>query len=63
MTNYAGTIIPQKASSGSREINGNVQSRKTPHIDPLTLSTRWLITPERARRTVSTTTQWGCERA
>jgi hypothetical protein len=106
MTDYAGTIIPRNASSGSGEriqhgntyvfnslcslstdlvivteednftwrfpgmfrflvlkpsFNGNVQSRKTPHIVPLTLSTQWLITPEHARRTVSNTTQWGCE--
>jgi hypothetical protein len=48
-----------QVSSMETIFNGNVRSRKTPHIDPLTLSARWLITPERAQRTVSNTTQRG----
>ncbi len=50
-----------QVSSVETSLNGNVQSRKTPHIDPLMLSTRWLITPEWARRTVFNTTQWGLQ--
>jgi hypothetical protein len=42
-------------------LNGTVRSRKAPHIDPMKLSTQWLITPERARRSVANTTQWGVQ--
>ena len=40
-------------------LNGTLRSRKTPHIDPMMLSTLWLITPDRARCTVANTTEWG----
>ncbi len=56
---HTALLMHVKVSSVESSLNGNVQSRKTPHIDPLTLSARWLITPERARRTVFNTTQWG----
>ena len=46
-------------SSVETSLNGNIRSRKTPHIDPMTLSARWMIPPERAKRTVANTTQRG----
>ena len=48
-----------QVSSTETIFNGNVRSRKAPHIDPLTLSARWMITPARAQRTVANTTQRG----
>jgi hypothetical protein len=39
--------------------NGDMRSRKTAPIDSLTLDARWLISPERAKRTVQQTTQRG----
>jgi hypothetical protein len=39
--------------------NGNMRSRKTAPIDSLTLAARWMISPERAKRTVQRTTQRG----
>jgi hypothetical protein len=48
-----------QVSSVETSLNGTVRSRKALHIDPMMLSTRWLITPEWAQCTVSNTTQWG----
>jgi hypothetical protein len=39
--------------------NGTIRSRTHKPIDYLTLAKRWCITPERARRTIDTTTQRG----
>jgi hypothetical protein len=39
--------------------NGSMRSRKTAPIDSLTLAARWVISPERAKRTVQRTTQHG----
>jgi hypothetical protein len=48
-------------SSVDTALNGNVISRKTKPIDPLTLAARWMISSERAKRTVLRTTQHGVQ--
>jgi hypothetical protein len=40
-------------------LNGHICLRKTAPIDPQTLATRWMISPERAKQTVVMTTQRG----
>ena len=46
-------------SSLGSSLTGDMRSRKTAPIDSLTLAARWLISPERAKRTVQQTTQRG----
>jgi hypothetical protein len=46
-------------SSLGSSLTGYMRSRKTAPIDSLTLAARWLISPERAKRTVQQTTQRG----
>ena len=46
-------------SSVGASLNGDMRTRKTAPIDSLTLAARWLIPPERAKRTVQRTTQRG----
>jgi len=40
-------------------LNGHIRSRRIMPIDPLTLAARWQISPDRAKRTIVTTTQRG----
>ncbi len=40
-------------------LNGHICLRKTAPIDPQTLATRWMISPERATQTIVMTTQRG----
>jgi hypothetical protein len=40
-------------------LNGHIRTRKTAPIDHLTLASRWMISPEKAKRTVQRTTQHG----
>jgi hypothetical protein len=40
-------------------LNEHICSRKTAPIDPQTLATRWMISPERAKQTVVMTMQRG----
>ncbi len=40
-------------------LNDHICSRKIAPIDPQTLATRWMISPERAKQTVVMTTQRG----
>ncbi len=46
-------------SSMGASLTGDMRSRKTAPIDSSTLAARWLISPERAKRTVQRTTQRG----
>jgi hypothetical protein len=46
-------------SSIETSLNGHIRSCKTAPIDPQTLAARWMISPERAKRTVVMTTQRG----
>jgi hypothetical protein len=46
-------------SSIETSLNGHICLRKTAPIDPRTLATRWMIFPERAKRTIVMTTQRG----
>ncbi len=46
-------------SSIETSLNGHICLRKTALIDPQTLATRWMISPERAKGTVVMTTQRG----
>jgi hypothetical protein len=46
-------------SSIETSLNGHICLCKTAPIDPQTLSARWMISPERAKRTVVMTTQRG----
>ncbi len=39
-------------SSIESSLNGHIRSRKTVPIDPQTLATHWMISPERAKQTV-----------
>ncbi len=40
-------------------LNGHIRSRKIAPIDPQTLATHWMISPERAKKTVVMATQRG----
>ena len=40
-------------------LNGHIRSRRISPIDPQTLASRWQISPDRANRTIVTTTQRG----
>ncbi len=42
-------------------LNGHICLRKTAPIDPQTLATRWMISPEHAKQTVVMTTQRGVQ--
>jgi hypothetical protein len=46
-------------SSIETSLNGYICSCKTAPIDPQTLATHWMISPERAKQTVAMTTQRG----
>lgn len=46
-------------SSIDTSLNGHIRTRKTAPIDHLTLASRWMISPEKAKRTVQRTTQRG----
>jgi hypothetical protein len=46
-------------SSIGTSLNGHIPLRKTASIDPQTLPARWMISPERAKRTIVMTTQRG----
>jgi len=46
-------------SSLDTSLNGHIRTRKTAPIDHLTLASRWMISPEKAKRTVQRTTQRG----
>jgi hypothetical protein len=46
-------------SSIETSLNGHICSRKTAPINPQTLATRWMISPERAKRTIVMTMQRG----
>jgi hypothetical protein len=46
-------------SSINASLSGHVRSRKAAPIDFMTLAARWMITPERAKKTVQLTTQRG----
>jgi hypothetical protein len=46
-------------SSINASLSGHMQSRKTVPIDFMTLAVRWMIAPDRAKKTVQFTTLWG----
>ncbi len=46
-------------SSMDTSLNGHIQTRKTTPIDYTTLTSQWMISPEKAKRTVQRTTQRG----
>jgi hypothetical protein len=46
-------------SSVESSLNGHIRSRNIAPIDPQTLAARWMISPDRAQRTVVMTTQRG----
>ena len=46
-------------SSVETSLNGHIRSRNIAPIDPQTLAARWMISPDRAKRTVVMTTQRG----
>jgi len=46
-------------SSVNTSLNGHIRSRNVAPIDPQTLVARWMISPDRAKRTVVMTTQRG----
>jgi hypothetical protein len=46
-------------SSVETSLNGHIRSRNIAPIDPQTLAARWMISPDRAKRTVVLTTQRG----
>ena len=46
-------------SSMDTSLNGHIRTRKTAPIDHMTLASRWMISPEKAKRTVQRTTQRG----
>jgi hypothetical protein len=46
-------------SSMDTSLNGHIRMRKTALIDHMTLASRWMISPEKAKRTVQRTTQRG----
>ena len=46
-------------SSVDTSLNGHIRSRNVAPIDPQTLAARWMISPDRAKRTVVMTTQRG----
>jgi hypothetical protein len=46
-------------SSVETSLNGHIRSRSIAPIDPQTLAARWMISPDRAKRTVVMTTQRG----
>ncbi len=46
-------------SSVDSSLSGHVRSRKTAPIDFMTLAGWWMIAPDRAKKTVQRTTQWG----
>jgi hypothetical protein len=46
-------------SSVDTSLNGHIRSRNIAPIDPQTLAARWMISPDRAKRTVVMTTQRG----
>jgi hypothetical protein len=46
-------------SSVETSLNGHIRSRNIAPIDPQTLATRWMISPDRAKRTVVMTIQHG----
>ena len=46
-------------SSVDASLNGHVRSRKSAPIDFKTLAARWMVSPDRAKRTVQLTTQRG----
>jgi hypothetical protein len=46
-------------SSVETSLNGHIRSRNIAPIDPQTLAARWMISPDRAQRTVVMTTQRG----
>jgi hypothetical protein len=48
-------------SSNETSFNGQICSRKVVPIDPQTLATRWMISPECAKHTVVMTTQIGVQ--
>jgi hypothetical protein len=47
-------------SSIETSLNGHIRLYKTMPIDPQTLATHWMISPERAKQTVIMTMQRGC---
>ena len=46
-------------SSMDTSLNGHIRTRKTAPIDHLTLASRWMISPKKAKQTVQRTTQRG----
>jgi hypothetical protein len=46
-------------SSVDTSLSGHVRLRKAAPIDFMTLTARWMIAPEDAKKTVQLTTQWG----
>jgi hypothetical protein len=46
-------------SSMDTSLNGHIQKHKTAPIDHMTLASRWMISPEKAKQTVQRTTQCG----
>jgi hypothetical protein len=58
--NFYGVLASHvQISSIETSVNGHICSCKTTPIDPQTLATQWIISPERAKRTVVMTTQRG----
>ncbi len=54
-------ISSTESSPNELSLNGHICSRKIAPIDPQTLATRWIISPDLAKRTVGMTTQRGVQ--
>jgi hypothetical protein len=50
-------ISSSESSPNELSLNGQIRSSKIAPIDPQTLAARWMISPDRAKRTVVMTTQ------
>ncbi len=58
--NFYGVLASHiQISSIETSLNGHICLRKAAPIDPQTLAARWMISPERAKRTVIMTMQRG----
>ena len=52
-------IWSTESSPNKLSLNGHIHSRKIAPVDPQTLAARWMISLDRAKRTVVMTTQRG----
>jgi hypothetical protein len=54
-------ISSTESSPNELSLNGQIRSQKIAPINPQTLAARWMISPDRAKRTVVMTTQRGVQ--